>query len=186
MVEGKAFTRLYTFAPNIEYIRKKRGEEGVQLVLEDMKRKGYVLELARINSDEWVPVEMRKEFLYSVRDVLGWDEARIRELGRAAPQISYAMKIYIGLFITVEKALSAPNLWVKHYSAGEVSLLLRGKGRGAMILKNFDLDPLFCIYIEGFLQGLGELTKSKNVRVKETRCTFRGDAVHEYTITWDP
>ncbi len=46
MNEGKGSTRLYTFAPNIEFIKKKRGENGVNMVLADLKRKRYDLILA--------------------------------------------------------------------------------------------------------------------------------------------
>ncbi len=186
--DAEQMTRLYTFASNIEYIKSKRGEMGVKLVLDDLHKKGYNLDIKNIKSSEWVPISLRKEFLYSVRDALGWNEENIYDMGRNAPRFSYALKIYIGLFITVEKALEAPNLWRKHYSSGTLELSKDTdlkKGIAKYILRDFDVDPLFCKYLEGYLQGFGDLTKSKNVVVKETKCTFKGDPYHEYTITWD-
>ncbi len=82
MNEEPAMTRRYTFAPNIEYIKIKRGELGVNMVVKDMEKHGYTLDLAHIKRSEWVPIAVRKQFLYSVRDVLGWGPDKIREMGR--------------------------------------------------------------------------------------------------------
>jgi hypothetical protein len=179
-------TRLYTFAPNIEYIKKKRGEYGLQKLMDELKNRGRPIDLRRIKKSDWVPLDTRKVFLETIRDVFGWDAERIREMGRNAPRLSHSMKIYFGVYLTADQAFAeAPSMWKKHYSAGELLTTDFDGGTGKLVLRNFDLDPLFCVYLEGYLQGVGDLTKSKNVRVKETRCTFRGDAVHEYTVTWE-
>ncbi len=186
MKNAAPMTRAYTFAPNIEYIKEKRGELGVSMVLEDMKRKGYELDMKLIKKPDWVPIELRKQFLYSVRDTLGWDADKIYAMGYSAPRLSYVLKIYFGLFITAEKAFSeAPNMWQKHYSGSNLRIGEKWEKGGTLIIEDFDLDPLFCRYIEGYLQGFGDLSKSKNVRVRETKCTFKGEAYHEYTVTWD-
>ncbi len=106
-------------------------------------------------------------------------------MGRNAPRLFYFLKIYAGLFVTVEKALDAPLLWKKHYSTGNMYVKEIKDNYRIIILENFDLDPLFCRYLEGYLQGFGDLTKSKNVVVKETKCTFRGAPYHEFLITWE-
>ncbi len=85
------------------------------------------------------------------------------------PKLSYALKIYMGLFLTVDKALlDAPSLWRKHYSTGKIRITIVKKGRGILILEDF-----------------GDLSKSKNVQVREIKCTFKGAPYHEYLITWE-
>jgi len=60
---------------------------------------------------------MRRDFFYSLRDVLGWNKKNNYDMGRNAPRLSYALKIDIGVFISVEKALDLPNLSRKHHSS---------------------------------------------------------------------
>ncbi len=159
---------------------------GVQSVLHNMQENGLPIDLSNIKSAKWVSMEIRKQFLYSVRDALGWDMNKIRDMGFNALKLSYALKIYFGLFLTAEKAFAeAPNMWKKHYSSGNIYAKEFGRGHGVLVLENFDVDPLFCKYLEGYLEGIGAQTKSKNVVVRETKCTYRGDTNHEYTVTWE-
>ena len=77
-------------------------------------------------------------------------------------------------------------MWKEHYSAGTLESGHYEDGYATIILKDFDVSPLFCEYLRGFFKGIANLTKVKNIKVEETKCTFRGDKYHEYTFTWKP
>ena len=176
-----------TFLPNLEYIKMKRGEMGVNMVLEEMRKRGYNYDFRKMKKTEWLPAEVRKVFLEATMDALGWDEKRIFDMGVNAPKVSLIMRYFFGLFLTVRKVFeAAPEMWRAHYSSGNLYFKLYEEGHVIMVLENFDISPLFCEYLRGFFKGVANLTKVKNMKVEETKCTFRGDEYHEYTFTWRP
>jgi len=50
-------------------------------------------------------------------------------------------------------------------------------------LKDFKLHPLYCIYLEGYIERV-LLFVEQGVETRETKCPFRGDPYHEYTSKW--
>ena len=179
-------TKVGTFIPNIEYIKRMRGAEGVELTLKELRKRGYNYDFRRMRHGEWVPIEVRKEFLYAVRDALDWDDRRIFAMGARSPTISPVFKIFMGVIIDIKKILDySPELWKKHYSGGTLAFEEFRPGYARLTLRDFDVDPLLCKYLEGYFLGVLKLAKVKNPKVKETKCTFRGDEYHEYTGTWD-
>ena len=179
--------KVVTFLPNLEYIKLKRGEDGVNMVLEEMRRRGYNYDFRKMKRTEWVPTEVRKVFLEATMDALGWDEKRIFDMGLHAPRISPVIKLFFGLFLSIERVFKeAPNMWREHYSSGTLRVGELRDGYGTLILENFDINPLFCEYLRGYFTGVGKLTKVRDLKVEETKCTFRGDKYHEYTVTWKP
>ena len=183
----EAKCRVLTFLPNLEYIKLKRGEEGVKSVMLELWKRGYHYDFRKMKKTDWVPVVVRKEFLEVVMDVLGWDERNIYEMGLNAPRISPVIKLFFGLFLSMERAFkAAPDMWKAHYSSGTLRVGEYRDGHGTIILENFDISPIFCEYLKGYFTGVAKLTKAKNLRVEETKCTFKGDEYHEYTFDWKP
>ncbi len=183
----EAKCRVATFLPNLEYIKLKRGEEGVNMVMNEMWKRGHRYDFIKMKKMEWVPIEVRKEFLEVVIDVLGWDKGKIYEMGVNAPRVSFIMRHFFGLLLTVRRVFEeSPQMWKEHYSAGNLYAASYEEGHVTMVLKDFDVSPLFCEYLRGFFKGVSNLTKAKDMKVEETKCTFRGDPYHEYTFTWEP
>ncbi len=183
----EAKCRVATFLPNLEYIKTKRGEDGVKKVMNELLKRGYHYDFRKMKKTSWVSIETRKEFLEVVMDVLGWNEEKIYEMGVNAPKVSFVIRLFLGLLPTPRRAFeNAPGMWKEHYSAGTLELGHYEDGYAIIILKDFDISPLFCEYLRGFFKGVSNLAKVKNMRVEETKCTFRGDKYHEYTFTWKP
>ena len=181
-----------TFLPDIEYIKQKRGEDGVNAVLEEMRKRGYNYDfrkMKRVSGEaKWVSGEVRKVFLEVTMGALGWDEKRIFDMALNAPRMSLVIKLLFGLYLTVERVFkAAPDMWAAHYSpttAFKVAELKIKQGYARVIIENFDISPIFCEYMRGYITGVGKLTEARDVKVEETKCTFRGDEYHEYMVTW--
>ena len=178
-------TKVVTFIPNIEYIKNMRGTEGVNMLFKELKRRGYNYDFRKMNKNEWVPIEVRREFMHIIVELFGWDERHIYNMGLNNPRISPVVKLFFGLFINIQRVFEeSPELWRKHYSGGTFEFADFRPGYGKLILRDFDVDPLFCKYLEGYFMGILKIAKVKEPKVVETKCTFRGDEYHEYVGTW--
>ena len=91
--------RVATFLPNLEYIKLKRGEEGVKKVMNEMWKRGYHYDFRKMKKTNWVPIETRKEFLEVVMDVLGWNEEKIYDMGVNAPTASFIMRHFLASYL---------------------------------------------------------------------------------------
>ncbi len=180
--------KVATLNANIEYIKNKAGVQGVELVFEELKKRGYPQDLRKMKDLDLVPVDMRKELLFVVRDVLEWDDERIRDMGEQAVKSSYIMRTFIGLFMNMERIFNAaPDIWDKNYTVGKMSSKVDvAKGEGFVSLTDFELDPLVCNYLLGYFTGVAKLAKRTNLQVKEIKCVHKGDDRHEFFITWTP
>lgn len=177
--------RVATFLPNIEYINRKRGEGGVELVLKELGNRGYQFDFRKMKKMDWVPLNVRVEFLKTVMDALEWDEERIKDMGVNAVKTSFIIRNFIGLFMNIKKLFEiAPDMWQKHYTIGRLKNEEYTSGRALIVLEDFDIDPIICKYLEGYFEGVGRLTGKKNMHVKEVKCTFKGDERHEFLVTW--
>ena len=178
--------RAITFLPNIEYIKLKRGEMGINAVLEEMRKRGYNYDFRKMKRTEWVSGKVRKEFLEATMDALGWDEKRIFDMGVNTSRMSTVMKLLFGLFLTPEKVFKEiSDMWAEHYSPAALKVSEVKRGYARIIIENFDISPLFCEYLRGCFTGVGRhLAHIRDLKIEETKCTFRGDKYHEYTVTW--
>ena len=185
-MEGEC--KVATINANIGYIQKKAGINGVDRVIEELKKRGYPQDIRKMKDMDLVPVDMRKELLFVVRDELGWDDKRIMDMGEQAVKSSFIMRTFIGIFMNMERIFkTAPDMWKNNYTVGKLgSSVDSKKGEGVITLTEFDQDPLVCTYFLGYFIGVAKLAKTTNLHVKETKCIFRGDDCHEYIFTWTP
>ena len=81
----------------------------------------------------------------------------------------------------------SPKMWSKHWTIGKlVPVKLDEKQKYAVIrVEEFDLHPLYCIYLEGYFAGIVQmLAKASKIDSRETKCSFKGDPYHEFTVKW--
>ena len=83
------------FRGNIQYVTKKFGKLGLEKLMEDMKEKGYRLDLNHIVDGNWYPMDARLQFLKSTVEIFDLDEAQILELGRSGFKQSAIIQIYL-------------------------------------------------------------------------------------------
>jgi predicted hydrocarbon binding protein len=191
LLKEEGETKGVVFETDRIFVIKKAGEEGLRKVEEKIKELGYPIDYRNPRTEEWIPVGLRIISLLVIKDVLGFDDATIREMGRSAPNVSTFIRFFLHHLFSVKKILDmAPSLWSKHFrNFGEAeNIKADEEGRETILrLKGAKGHPIFHLYLEGYFEKVVSLgIKGKNIKTKETKCIFRGDPYCEYTTHWDP
>jgi hypothetical protein len=185
-IKGKI--RGAAFNTDIEYIKSKESEKGLDKALAEMRKQEPEFEPQKIKNTEWYPLKWRILFLLTTEKIFDWDENDIFQMGRQAPINSFIVRMVLRYFNLFKKTCEeAPTYWKKHYSVGELEMAEYNAKEKYVIfrLKKFKIHPHLCIYLKGYFLGMAELTnKSEKIEIKETKCAFRGDSYHEYIINW--
>ncbi|MCX8173842.1 MAG: hypothetical protein N3F63_04450 [Thermoplasmata archaeon] len=175
------------FHANLEYIKKKRGGEGLHRLDKKLGELGISLtQIRTMRTHDHVPLSVRAKFLDACLDVFDGNLERIKEMGREAPRVSSLIKMILPYFLTINYTLKhAPGLWKEHYSVGELVVLENEPDHARLALKNFRSTRLMCVYFTGYFVGVGDLCKAKNMVCTEVKCVHDGDDWCEYAFKWD-
>ncbi|MEM3739009.1 MAG: hypothetical protein QW204_04575, partial [Thermoplasmata archaeon] len=142
------------FHADVEYIKKKKGIEGIEAldkILKTMECKASINQIMSMKPAENVSLEIRKMFLDACFQVLDKDSEKIKDMGRNSPSISPIQKLVLGHFMSPEKAISyGPKFWRENYTKGEFVILETGKDFFRFAVKNFQLSKVFCDHLSGY------------------------------------
>lgn len=178
------------FSTDANYILKAGSRNDLLKLENKLKEWGIDFCYKDVKSMGWYPVAWRVFSLLAVKEALGWDDVRIREMGKNAPRVSIIVKLFFKLFPDIEKfAQQIPNYWRKHYTTGELEVAELRKDKQTMIirLKNFSFHPILCRYLEGYFEQATKLTRPEDsvVTAKEIQCSFRDNVFYEtYQLNW--
>ena len=172
-----------------QYIQRVEGEGGLRAVEEEINKMGYHIDYGDVKPLAMYPIGLRALSLLVAKEVFNWGDARIMDMGRCAPKHSFMTRLISRFFSSMENfAKQVPEYWRKHWNVGSLECVeLDKNGKQAILrLSNFEVDPILCKYISGYLLGAFEMLGGiKDVKVEETRCVHRGDDCHELIIRWD-
>lgn len=189
IVAIKGRVRGAVFETDAVFIRKRYGDAGMDRVCAELQRLGYPVAYDRIASMEWLPLGLRALSLLVIKDVFGWNDGDVKEMGDAAPKYSFIVKLLMKFFITPKVAFSrAPEYWEKHYDVGRLEAVeLHEEERHAVVrLRGFKTHSVYCRYLEGFFGRLFKFTFPRSaVTVKETVCMCQGGSMHEFVVDWE-
>lgn len=172
------------------YVRQKEKEETVLKIEERLALYGYPIKLKTLRPLQWYPIALSAALLFSVSEVLSWGEKEMREMGQAEPKVAFLISYLSKYLISPRRAYRAAAIfWRKTYNFGELETPeFNEKERyGILRIKNFDLHPFFCRYLEGYIETGSRLVirGANNVWCREEKCTFRGDLFHEFITRWE-
>ena len=173
------------FFSRIAYVQEKHGKDGVNRLLEQMKRNGYrgPMSEKEIKVAKMYPIEYNILFLKTYRDMFG--ERNFKRMARASPK----KRGFVGMFLkwagTPEMLINkAGDYWKKMYNFGE----LKGEttGENSAIIKGSDVsvDPIFCDFLTDYFIGVIENTNVKNIECSHVKCIYGGDDECKWIITW--
>lgn len=177
------------FKTDGDYVLKQAGEDGLRKLEEELSTLGCPIDYKGINALSFYPIGLRIISLLAIKKVFAFDDVKIKELGAFASKTSLMVKLFINYFLSVHEVFfeEAPKIWHKHYSVGDFTPieLDEKKKYGIVQIKNYQFHPVFCVYLGSYLCGFFQmLIKSPSFTFEETKCSFRGDGYHEYTIKW--
>jgi len=186
-IEGEV--RGVVFKTDSEYLLKEEGEEGLKKLEEELEKLGYPIKFKEIKTMAFYPVGLRVLSLLAIKKVFNFNDEKIKKMGVFATKTSLIIKLFIKYFFSAQRVFykEAPKIWRKHWTVGELTPveLNEEKKYGILRVKNFNLHPIYCCYLEGYFSGILQmLIKTQKITCEETKCTFRGDEYHEFLLKW--
>jgi V4R domain-containing protein len=167
------------------YLKSRHGEASVGEALAtmsaaDQKALGLVLDVS------WYPQDLYERLLKAIGATVGHgDEAVYTRIGEhsAEHQFSHIFRAYRAA--ELEETLR--NMVPVHAKLNEPSgmqILLPGPGRATIVVSAPRSTPVICAVSRGFYRRTVELHGARDVEVRETTCSGRGEPVCRFEIRW--
>lgn len=171
------------------YVLERDGPAALKKVEKKLKTIGIPLKYEEIKSMNFYSGGWRALSLIVIKEALGYDDQEIVKMGKKACMSSLIVKIFLEYFGSISRFFfkESPRLWSKYWTVGKVvPIELDEKEKvGRVFFKDINLHPLYCLYLKGyFISMIRMVTGGKNVVCEETKCFFKGDAIHEYSLKW--
>lgn len=183
-IKGEA--RGAVFQIDAQYVLSKWGKKGLEKIKNKAKKLGYDIPYEKAEAMNWYPIGLRIISFLLIKESFDLGNEQIREMGSLAPKFSFIVKFLFKLFTPLERfAKDIPVYWKEHYTIGELEVkeLDEAKKRIVLLLKEIKFHPSFCLYLEGYFEGVCKFL-FPNSQCKETQCIFKGDPIHEYILSW--
>lgn len=188
LMKLKGETRGMNFRVDGKFVVMKKGKEGLKRVEEELEKVGCPVKYDRIKSLNFYPLGLYGASLLAMKKIFGWGDEEFRELGRFTATEPRIIRIYLMYFFSLEAMVGkGPQIWNEYYTIGHVLIPDYSKKEKYLILqiKDFALHSPLCHTLEGYLEMIIKMiVKPKEIKCRETKCTFRGDEYHEFKITW--
>jgi len=171
-----------------QYLIAKKGEDVVKSIEWRLEELGLPIKLKSYSSFKMYPEAEACLVCLAILEHFDWDEEKAYDIGYDAPLHSLLTKILMK-YVSVEKLLTeGPKHWKRHFDIGDMKCTKCDveKGHAVMRLKGFKkFHPAVYTYIRGYLARLVEIaTKTKGVRVEQTKSLYNNDSFDEFQIKW--
>jgi len=171
------------------YVLKEKGEDGVKLVEGRLIELGHPIKYSEIRTMDFYPVSLRILSLAVIREVFKFTDKDIEAMGNFATKKSLIIKLFMKYFLSLKRVVmqEAPEMWKKHWTIGKlVPMEVNEKEKYATLrLEDFKLHPMYCVYLKGYFTGILQMiVRSPRIDAQETKCAFKNDEYHEYTVRW--
>ena len=189
LMEIKGEARGVVLKTDEEYILKEKGKKGLEELEKRLEELGHPIKYDQIKTMDFYPVGLRVLSLLAIKEVFNFSDEEIRKMGTFATKMSLIIRLFTKYFLSIKRVVmkESPKMWSKHWTIGKlVPVKLDEKQKYAVIrVEEFDLHPLYCIYLEGYFAGIVQmLAKASKIDSRETKCSFKGDPYHEFTVKW--
>lgn len=174
---------------DIEYLRYKKGEQGVQMLEQKLKELGHPIKFKNIQPMKWYPVGLDVLKILAMKEIFNWTDKDIFEMANFAAKVSLLIKIMVKYFLSAERSFrQSPRYWRQNYDFGELEAHEFNKEKKYMVfrIRDYKIHPIMCVICAGYFLRVAQFVlKSNIVTVKETKCMFKGADFHEYMIKWE-
>jgi len=171
------------------FIQSKEGKKGIKVLEEKMAELGHPINFDEIKPGEWYPEFLSVVYVSVAKDLFNWDEKDVFDMGNSSPKFSFIAKVTMKYFLSLKKFLGeVPSYWKQHFDFGELEVSELNEEKKYLILceKGYKFHPLMCIYHAGYYLRIAySAIKGEKITIRETKCMFKGDPYHEYTIKWE-
>ncbi len=188
LMKTEGATRGFNLEHDREWILKEKGEEGLKKVEKELERIGRPIHYKQLKTMDFYPAGMRALSLLAIKKVFDLSKEEIKEVFVSHAKRSLIVKLFAKYFYSLSLTLrKTSEMWERYWTKGELVTEKHSPEEKLVVLrlKDFELHPLFCYCLEGYFVTIAELvTGSKEVRCRETKCTFEGAPYHEFIIEY--
>ncbi len=189
LIDFPGKTKGEVFHTHAEYIKHKEGEEGLKRVEDKMAELGAPIRFNEVKPFQWIGEGVSSLTIIVAKEVFNWTDEDVFEMGRFAPKVSFIIRVLIQFSSTEKVFKEASKYWKRHFDFGSLEPVEFNEEDGYILMRadvgNLKTHPLICIFLGGYFKGIaGLIVKSDKINVKEVSCVHRGDAYHDYLITW--
>lgn len=186
----KSSTRVIgaVFEHHAKYFEQREGKKGIRKIEEKMAELGYPIRFKDMQNFEYYPVGLADLSIIAAKEIFGWTERDVFDMGNTVPKYSLIIKLLLKYFISLKRSVEeASRYWRKHFTAGKLEYELHEEKKYVIIrLRYKTTHPLMCIFYAGYFLRIAQyVVKSPKITIKETRCMFKDAPYHEYTIRWN-
>lgn len=189
LMKAKGNVRGEGILTDIEYLRYREGEKGVQMLEEKLKELGYPINFKDIHPMKWYPIGLDTLKILAMKEIFNWTDKDVFEMANFAAKVSFLIKIMVKYFLSAKVSFNqAPKYWKQNYDFGELEAYKYDGNKKQMTfrVKNYKIHPVLCIVCSGYFLRVAQFVlKSDVVTVKETKCMFKGADFHEFVINWE-
>ena len=165
----------------VSTIKHKYGKDGLQDVLNEMKKTGYLgpTEITEIEPKQRYSVEYLQQMNQAMLNVYGQD--KFQQIARAAAKRRGMVGVFVKWAASLEMIIKhAPKYWSEFYDFGTMKTGTIDGGYKLMLHDAY-VDPLFCKYLTNYYWGV---LISANIKgeIVHNKCQERGDGYCEWQI----
>ena len=187
LMAAKGEARGATLKVDWEHVLQEKGGKGLRKLEAKMAELGYPLKYKEIKAMRFYPIGMDVISMLAIKELFNYDEKKFEEMGGSVVQFSLFLKVLMKYFLSIPTvAKEVSKMWKRHYTIGDMSVSEINEEKKYVILRleNFQIHPIYCPIIRGYLaKVLGMVVKSL-ATCEETKCAFKGDKYHEYLMKW--
>jgi hypothetical protein len=183
-VSGRAFLGI------IRSVKQRHGQAGLTRTLAKTTAETQASFAKRLLHANWYPYSSFIDFLQCLeREFSHGDPLFGRKLGEASGQqdLSTVLRVYVALASSERLIRSCSKVWASYYrNAGSMDALSWAPENTTLVIRDFPtMAPIHCRLMEGWMIGtMAVLGLQVSDDGHESKCTSRGDAVHEFTCSW--
>ena len=184
-LEGKGRGVLFKTAS--KFILKEKGEEGLKELEETITNLGYPIKFQEIRAMDFYPMGLYAVTLVTIQRLFNFNEEKFIEMGRYESKISIIIRLFIRYFFSIDIVVKqVSKMWRTYFSIGDINVteLDKEKKYGVLKVENFRFHPIHCQILKGYLPSVVQMVVGSKVISEETRCPFRGDEYHEFSLKW--
>ena len=181
-------TRGEMLRANIDYIRFREGDEGVNVVEKKLAEIGFPLTIKKFKALKWYPESLSVVIVLIAREVFFWPDKDIFDMGNSAPKSSLVVQVLMRHFLSSRRASEeVPKYWRSNFDFGELETFgFDEEGKTFTIrVKGYKFHPVMCIYYAGYLLRIAQfIIKSPEIKIEEQKCVYNNEFCHEYIVKW--
>jgi hypothetical protein len=174
----------------IRSIKERSGDDGLARVLGAARSPTAEIVKERIRASDWYPYPAFVGLLRAAEKELGTGgRSFCRELGAMGGKrdIGTAFRVFAAIASPERLIRACHKIWPAYYrGAGEMEAIAWTPDRTVLRITGFDqMHPNHCRLMEGWMIATMEAIGCRvNDDARETECTSRAGAHHEFTCTW--